>query len=249
MIYSFKSRIRYSETDKNSELSFPALLDYFQDTSTFHGEDNQLPLDFLFSQNITWVLGGWQVRIFKPMRLNDFITVSTWAHNFRQCLGFRNYSIKNEAGELTAVADTQYVLINLKDQTPVRIPEYMVSGYGLEKDAHIDLKMQRKIRLCSQEERLEPVSVQDYMIDANNHVNNSQYVKTTMLYLPKDFSFNCFRCEYKKQARIGDTFYPAVSQLENGIQIKLYDADDSLFFAGEWTTDNEQTGESYASNR
>ena len=38
-MYSIESRIRYSETDKNEELTLPAIIDYFQDVAIFHSED------------------------------------------------------------------------------------------------------------------------------------------------------------------------------------------------------------------
>ncbi len=249
MVYSFNSRIRYSETDSKSNLTFPALLDYFQDTSTFHGEDNGLPLDFLYEKNLTWILGSWQVRIFKTAKLGDNVTSSTWAYNFNHCLGYRHYSLSDENGEYFAIADTQYVLMDFEKMTPVEIESFFVDGYTLEPDSHINLKLPRKIRPVKEEEKLEPVAVQPHMIDTNNHVNNSQYIKTAMAFLPEDFSFNCFRCEYKKQAHLGDVFYPSRSKTDNGIQIKIYDADGSLFFIAEWTTDNNQSGDQYVKDR
>ena len=38
-MYAFDSRIRYSETDSEGRLTLNALLNYFQDCSTFHSED------------------------------------------------------------------------------------------------------------------------------------------------------------------------------------------------------------------
>ena len=39
MGYEFTSRIRYSETDTNGNLSLEALMNYFQDASTFQSEE------------------------------------------------------------------------------------------------------------------------------------------------------------------------------------------------------------------
>ena len=38
-MYSYQSRIRYSELDETGHLKIESLLDYFQDCSTFHSED------------------------------------------------------------------------------------------------------------------------------------------------------------------------------------------------------------------
>ena len=38
-MYTFDSRIRYSETDYAGKLSMASLINYFQDASTFQSED------------------------------------------------------------------------------------------------------------------------------------------------------------------------------------------------------------------
>ena len=239
MIYSFRSRIRYHETDKNSLLTLPALLDLFQDTSTFHGEDNDLSLALMRADGVTWVLGGWQIRLYRPVHLGESVTVKTWARQFSHCLGYRCYALEDEAGELLAAAETQYMLIDLNSQSPATIPEDYVRKYTLEADAQLSVGLSRKILPVKDgvETALDPVPVTPYMIDSNNHVNNAQYVKTAVCALPEDFSFNCFRAEYKKQARLGDVFYPFVTRAENRIQIRLCDADRQPYFIGEWSFD------------
>jgi medium-chain acyl-[acyl-carrier-protein] hydrolase len=249
MRYSFTSRIRYSETDKDTRLTFPAMMDYFQDTSTFHGEDNGLPLEELYRGSIAWVLSGWQVRIFKTLGLNDIATFTTWAYSFRGSIGLRNYTMSDRNGTLCALADTQYVLMNVDKQLPERIPRQLADGYTIEPDSHMDTGLSRKIRIIKEETALEPFDVMEYMIDTNNHVNNSQYIKTAISFIPKDMRYNCFRAEYKKQARLGNTFYPFRSELENGVQIKFYNEEHDPYFIAEWTFDPLQTGEKYASGR
>ena len=236
MIYSFTGRVRFSETDKDSILTFPSMLDYFQDTSTFHGEDCGLPIEMMKAENLAWILGAWQIRLYGEAKLGDTVTASTWAYDFRHCLGYRNYSLRAADGRLLAAADTQYVLMNSAAQTPAHIPAHFAEGYTLEKEARIDLGLSRKIAPAKPETALDPVTVSPYMIDTNNHVNNVQYIKTAMTCLPEAYAFNCFRAEYKKQAHLGDVLYPCRSAVRGGIQIKLYDEAHSLYFIGEWTT-------------
>ena len=249
MKYSFTSRIRYSETDKNTRLTFPVMMDYFQDTSTFHGEDNGLPLTYLYERNLAWVLSGWQVRIFKPVMLNDIATFSTWAYSFRGSIGLRNYTLSDENGTLCALADTQYVLIDVSTQHPCRIPNELAEGYTIEPESHMSTGLDRKIRPLQDDVTLEPLTVREYMIDTNNHVNNSQYIKTAISFVPRDLSYNCFRAEYRKQAHLGDLLYPRCSFFDGGIQVKLYDRKNNLYFIAEWAYDPTQSGEDYASDR
>ena len=46
-MYTFDSRVRYSETGEDGLLSLPAIVDYFQDVSTFQSEDLGIGIDFL----------------------------------------------------------------------------------------------------------------------------------------------------------------------------------------------------------
>ena len=64
-MYSFDSRIRYSEVDSQGKITLTAILDYFQDCSTFHSEDLDVGLSYLAEKEIAWVLTSWQIEVNK----------------------------------------------------------------------------------------------------------------------------------------------------------------------------------------
>ena len=51
-MYTFDSRVRYSETGEEGLLSLPAIVDYFQDVSTFQSEDLGIGIDFLKEKDL-----------------------------------------------------------------------------------------------------------------------------------------------------------------------------------------------------
>lgn len=51
MIYTFDSRVRYSEVDHQGTLTLPALMNYLQDCSTFQSEDIGVGLSVLRERN------------------------------------------------------------------------------------------------------------------------------------------------------------------------------------------------------
>lgn len=73
----------------------------------------------------------------------------------------------------------------------------------------------RKIALPGDMEKEEPFAIQKHHLDTHHHVNNCQYIRMAADYLPEGFVIGQMRAEYKKQALLGDVFYPAV-KLENG---------------------------------
>ena len=59
-MYSFKSRVRYSEINRDGLLDIPAVLNYFQDCSTFQSEQLGVGVDYLKKEKKAWVLSSWR---------------------------------------------------------------------------------------------------------------------------------------------------------------------------------------------
>ena len=64
-MYSFNSRVRYSQVNKDGRLKLVSLLDYFQDCSTFHSEDAGMGTEYLAGQGLAWVLNFWQIDVMR----------------------------------------------------------------------------------------------------------------------------------------------------------------------------------------
>ena len=81
-MYTFDSRIRYSEVDKDAYLTIESLIDYFQDCSTFQTQDGPATMEYLRKKNIAWVLNSWQIIInrYAPETLAHFQTVRPLRH-------------------------------------------------------------------------------------------------------------------------------------------------------------------------
>ena len=60
-MYTFDSRIRYSETDSEGKLTMASIINYFQDCSTFQSEDLGLGVAKLRQMHLVWVLSSWQI--------------------------------------------------------------------------------------------------------------------------------------------------------------------------------------------
>ena len=45
-MYTFESRVRYSEVDHTELITLPAIINYFQDCSTFQSEDLGVGIDY-----------------------------------------------------------------------------------------------------------------------------------------------------------------------------------------------------------
>ncbi len=214
MSYSFKGRVRYSEIGENGCLTLPGIQDYYQDCCTFQSEEIGQGMDVLEKRKRAWVLSSWQIVVNRYPRLGENIVAATAPYGFKGFLGMRNFTLKTEEGELLSWANSIWTNIDTQTGLPARLTEEDVKGYVLDEKLNMDYAP-RKIALPADMEKEEPFAIQKHHLDTHHHVNNCQYIRMAADYLPEGFVIGQMRAEYKKQALLGDVFYPAV-KLENG---------------------------------
>ena len=122
-MYTFNGRIRYSEIDHRDQLTLPALINYFQDCSTFHSEDVGMGHKELMAKNRAWILSYWQVEITRYPKLCERVQVGTFATDFQKFLGYRNFLMKTGEGEELAKAYAVWVYMDMVKGRPVRLPK------------------------------------------------------------------------------------------------------------------------------
>ena len=219
-MYEFNSRVRYSEIDHHGTLTLPALINYFQDCSTFQSEDVGLGTEVLKAEKRAWILSYWQVIEERYPALGERITIGTFPTEFKGLFGNRNFYIKDERGHMIAKAYSVWVFLDTETGRPVRPEEKDIKPYGMGEA--LDMPYEgRKISLPEETEVLEAFPVRRYHIDTNEHVNNCQYVQMALEFLPADRQFRQIRVEYKKSAVLGDVIYPKRSREEERTIIEL----------------------------
>lgn len=221
-MYAFDSRIRYSETDSEGELTLNALLNYFQDCSTFHSEDVGLGIGYMREIGQAWVLSSWQIVVDRYPRLGEKVKIVTLPYELKGFLGYRNFAMLDEEENYLAKANSLWSLLDMTTGKPVAVNEAMHKGYGIDEKLDMDYAP-RKITVPEGGQLLEPIVVKKHHLDTNHHVNNGQYVNIAMEYLPDDFLIHQMRAEYKKQAFLDDVLYPCVVSVESGYVVSLRD--------------------------
>lgn len=232
-MYSFESRIRYSEADCEGKLTMASLLNYFQDCSTFQSEDLGLGLGYMKEQNMVWVLSSWQIVVERYADLCEQVVIGTLPYEFKGFLGFRNFVMKTKAGETLAIANSLWSLLDLNTGKPTAPTAAMLAGYRLEERLPMDYAP-RKIVLPTEGCHRDPIVVKKHHLDTNHHVNNGQYVDIAMEFLPEDFSIGQLRAEYKKQAFLDDVLYPYVAEEASKCVVALTDADGKTYVSVEF---------------
>ncbi|MCR5754396.1 MAG: acyl-[acyl-carrier-protein] thioesterase [Acetatifactor sp.] len=208
-MYTFNSRIRYSETDCDGKLTMASLLNYFQDCSTFQSEDLGLGFEYCRKENLVWVLSSWQIVVDRYPDLGEEVVIGTLPYEFKAFLGSRNFAMMTKDGERIAVANTLWSLLNAETGKPAVPTKEILDGFRLEEKLPMEYAP-RKIKIPEGGFPADPIVVKKYHLDTNHHVNNGQYVDIAMEFLPENFVIGQLRAEYKMQAFLNDIFYPYV---------------------------------------
>ena len=222
--YEFEGRVRYSEIDHRGTMTLPALINYFQDASTFQSEAIGLGMDRLKHDRKAWVLSYWQVIVERYPQMCEKITTGTFATEFKGLYGNRNFYMKDGSGELIARANSIWAFMDLEKGRPVRPTAEHIDPYGTCEPLDMPYE-ERKIALPEQSEAGEPFPVRKYHIDTNEHVNNCQYVQMALEMVPGDIQVRQLRVDYKKSAVLGDMIYPRMTAQQERTVVELCDAD------------------------
>jgi len=214
-MYTFDSRIRYSETDSEGKLTMASLINYFQDCSTFHSEDLQIGVDYLKREHLVWVLSSWQIVVEQYPCLGERVTIGTLPYGVKGFLGYRNFAMLDEEGRYLAKANSLWTLLDTNTGRPVTVTQAMIDGYEIGEKLEMEYAP-RKIAIPREGMTGEPIVVKKHHLDTNHHVNNQQFIGMAMDYLPENFVIGQVRAEYKKQAFLNDVLIPYVAG-EKGI--------------------------------
>ena len=232
-MYTFESRIRYSEMDSEGKLTMASLINYFQDCSTFQSEDLGLGLTYLKEMHMVWVLSSWQIVVEQYPTMGERVTIGTLPYTLKGFLGYRNFFLKDEKGRYLAKANSLWSLLDTRTNKPTAIPDVMMEGYRLEERLEMEYTS-RRIAVLSEGVLKEPVVVKQHHLDTNHHVNNQQFIDIAMDYLPEGFSVGQVRAEYKRQAFLGDVLMPRVAQTEDCVWVTLENEEKSPYVVAEF---------------
>ena len=227
-MYSYDARIRYSECGSDRKLTIPALINLFQNCSSFHSEDIGVGIDYVAEHDGAWFILNWQIDIDRMPSFCDKVKVCTVPYEFKGFFGNRNFWLEDEQGNVLVKAATLWSYMNIKTLRPMRPDAEQIERYGLGEKLDMEY-LPRKIALPDGLDEGEPIAVRADMIDTNNHVNNGQYINIAMALMSQDEQGNEKRpvrrvlAEYKKSAVMGDTFHPYTGQIDGRYYVCLKD--------------------------
>lgn len=168
--------VRSYEIGQNGMATLPTIANYFQEAAGKNARDLNFDIEDLQKKGATWVLYRMHIR------MNDFpprwqpVTVNTWPSSGDGIRAFRDYELVDDRGETLGVAVSQWMVLNVKNRRPMRIPSEILE-MGLEVNEH-KLPVDKTSFPAMEEpdtETLLTVGLHD--LDMNHHVNNVKYIE------------------------------------------------------------------------
>ena len=222
LAYQFESRVRYSETGLDRKLTPGAIINYFQDCSTFQSEACGNGIDYLKAKHRAWMVLSWQIEIMRRPMLGERITAQTWPYEFKAFYGYRNFTLLDETGAYLVKANSIWAFMDMESGRPAKVLPEDISGYQMETPLEIK-SFPRKIQMPQDCVPQESFTVARHHLDTNDHVNNGQYIAMAEEFLPEGFEVSGLRVEYRAQAKLHDVIVPMVCREEDSLTVGLCD--------------------------
>ena len=210
VVYSFGSRVRYSECDETGSLSILGMVNYLQDCSTFHSIELGLGPEHMERHHYAWLIAAWQIEIESLPPLGEAITTSTWCPGLRRSQAIRCFTITSPEGEVMVKADSLWFVFDTQADMPIRVPKSQLAYVSDE--PRIDLPpTRRRMRAEGPFVETSPIMVSEQLLDTNRHVNNANYIQMAVDAATHADGYHVphrIHAQYKSMALLGDTIHP-----------------------------------------
>ncbi|MCR9036828.1 acyl-[acyl-carrier-protein] thioesterase [Tractidigestivibacter montrealensis] len=223
-MYSFDSRVRYSECDENGVLALVPMMNYLQDCSTFQCEEVGRGLKQLRDDHLGWFVTSWLIQIDSLPKFCDTITTSTWCYAMKRLQAERCFEIRGADGATHVRADSQWYMYDFSQERVISIPQSeSVFLQGDERPADLP-QISRHLKPQGEGTPTSPIVITEQHLDTNRHVNNAEYVRFALLAageLGQAIDLARLEVQYRTMALLGDTLSPVVYGGGNDITVSI----------------------------
>lgn len=228
MAHQITGKIRYSETGSDGVLTTDGLVNYFQDCSFDQSETIGYGIEYLKENHVAWLLSYWDIHINRLPRLKEEVVVKTWPYGFKGFFGYRNFVMETSEGEMLACANSLWVYIDTTTGKPAKAPQEEMEAYG--NGEPLDLpKINRKIRLPEQMEKVDEREVLPFFIDTNQHMNNGKYILLAQQYLKQNEKPKRISVEYRREALLGAALVIKTNRQDNTLTVSIEDKEEKSY--------------------
>lgn len=174
-IGSENHRVRVSEIDAFKQATLPALINLMQEVAWNNSANLKYSVYDLMQHGVTWVVYRMQVHIYRYPSQQELLSVRSWPSGMDRLYTYRDYDIKDEAGEVIVRATSAWLVMDIKKRELVSVPGFIREGLDFSQD-YERLELDRtKLKPVSSSQSNYQTEVGLFHMDVNGHVNNAYY--------------------------------------------------------------------------
>lgn len=198
--------IRYTDVDFKDELKLSALLAMSEQSACLSADELDFGYAVLAPKNYGFILSGWYLQLFRPIRLGEVLTVHTWPVKPRKLIVMRDFEYF-VGGEKVGVATSRWCIVSLTDFS--LLPSEAVFGNDAREynpNRSVEFNGWKIPAADGAAVYEKTVTYSDY--DHYHHVNNTKYADFLMdVYSPQDLADKTIasaQIMYVKQCKYGE---------------------------------------------
>ena len=190
MTFEQDFKLTLEDIDKNTYITNKAILQYFENTATYHSDSVGSGMKMVKTTGRTWIVLDWRVKILKRPKYGESLRVRTWSRGIQKFFAFRDYELLNEYGEVLAIGTSRWILRDINTHKMVLLNEEIMKAYESEN---------RKVFEDEEFSKMsEPDSILNEIeytamrrdIDFNGHMHNLYHFELAYEILPDDMYEN-----------------------------------------------------------
>lgn len=223
-MYSWDTRVRFSETGPDGKLTMAGLLALFQDAGYQHAEDRGLGVSYTRAERKTYYLLSWNIAAYDMPPVGEQVRISTWFCRAAGPLAGKSLTMTGNDGRLLAVGNTRWVFMDLALGIPADPPAHLWGEEPLAPSVTLP-PFPRRILMPGDATPGEPFPVSEADTDTNAHVNNVRFVALAARAAGIPGNLRGLSAEYRRQARVGDLLCPRTAATPDGTVVSLSSPD------------------------
>ena len=218
---TFSNIVSSGNSDRNGNMKLFSAVQWMQDCSVISFMEDAEFCKWLREHDATPVVSFRQLEVLRVPGLKERLTCSTHVYDLQGAFGYRNTAIYDAQGKPCYMSRTIAAFVNPATGRMSRISREVQNSLQFPPRLEMSYDSRKIVLPETPLTPLAPFRVQRDDIDYNNHVNNAQYIRMALEYIPEDFTVRGMRVEYKKTVLPGSIITPAVTYGPNAAYVVL----------------------------
>lgn len=198
--------VKYTDADFKDELKLSSLLEFLEQSACLSADELGFGYGVLQPKNIGFILVNWYVELFRPVRIGETLTVSTWPVKPKMFVVMRDFELF-VGNDKVGVATSRWCLVNLDDFSMLPASAALSKDTAYNEFRAVEVKNFKIPSLAAVEPVYsKKVTYSDY--DHYNHVNNTKYADFLLDVFSVDEmrgkSIKSVKITYVKQSKFGE---------------------------------------------